>query len=254
MISSTYTNGNSIIHRADPRIKIIILLTITTLFFFHLSITAMVLLFLLLAGAGIGSLGFLKVLQPIKMILPIIIFVTILTPPFFKGGDPVLSIRDTIILSTVGIEQTLRLIFRFAGITLSFYIFFSTTSINYFILALSWFKLPYKAALIVTIALRYIPYMIVIYNNIRDAHKLRGDNYRNRKLWKKLNTIFPTLVSVLIQSIKSIPSLSMALELKGIGLETERSQFNCIKSNKIILQIIITSVIVLLLILISIFL
>ncbi|MCK5672329.1 MAG: energy-coupling factor transporter transmembrane protein EcfT, partial [Spirochaetales bacterium] len=236
----------SIIHKADPRIKTVLLLTIVILFFFPLSITAMAAISFLLLLTGINSLGFSRSLQPIKMILPIIIFVILLTPPFFRGGNPVLVIKDIIILTGEGLEQTLRLIFRFSGITLCFYIFFSTTSINYFILTLNWFHLPFKAALVITIALRYIPYMIIIYNNIKDAHKLRGYDYRQKKLWKKLNSIFPTLVSVLIQSIKSIPTLSMALELRGIGLETKRSQFNYIKSNRMILQITIASVIVLL--------
>ncbi len=246
MITSTFVRGNSILHRADPRIKTIILLTIVILLFFPLSITAMTIIVALLFITGINSLGFSRIIHPIKMILPIIIFVIILTPPFFRGGDAILTIKDTIILTTEGIEQTLRLIFRFSGITLCFYIFFSTTSINYFILTLHWFRLPFRAALVITIALRYIPYMVIIYNNIKDAHKLRGNNYKDKKIWKKMNSIFPTLVSVLIQSIKSIPSLSMALELRGIGLRTERSQYHIIKSSKIVLQIIIAIVIVLL--------
>ena len=179
-----------------------------------------------------------------KMIWPIIVFIVILTPPFFKEGDTVLLLKNTIILTTEGIEQTLRLILRFSGITLCFYIFFSTTSINFFILTLHWFRLPYRAALIVTIALRYIPYMVIIYNNIKDAHKLRGNNYKEKKLWSKFNSIFPTLVSVLIQSIKSIPTLSMALELRGIGLDIKRSQYHIINSGKMSLQITIAVVIV----------
>ena len=237
MITSTFVRGNSILHKADPRIKTVLLLTLVILLFFPLSITVLTIITAFLLLTGINCLGFSKSIQPIKMILPIIIFIIILTPPFFRGGEAVLVIKDIIILTTEGIEQTLRLIFRFSGITLSFYIFFTTTSINYFILTLQWFHLPFNAALVITIALRYIPYMITIYNNIRDAHKLRENNRKERKVWKKLNSIFPTLVSVLIHSIKSIPSLSMALELRGIGLKTKRSQFNYIKSNRMILQI-----------------
>ena len=244
MISSTFINGNSFLHKADPRIKTIILLTIIILLFFPLSIAAMTAVFVLLAVSGISSLGFSNVLNPIKMILPIIVFIIFLTPPFFSDGEAVLIIKDAIILTTDGIEQTLRLILRFSGITLSFYIFFATTSINYFILTLHWFRLPYRTALVVTIALRYIPYMVIIYNNIKDAHRLRGNSYNDRKIWKKLNSIFPTLVSVLIQSIKSIPSLSMALELRGIGLDIKRSRYHIIKSTKLLLQITITVVIV----------
>jgi len=253
MISSTFIQGNSILHKADPRLKAIILLSIVVIFFLPLSISAMLILFTGLILLGINSLGLLKALQPVKMILPILIFVIILTPPFFKGGETILIIKNTTILTSEGLFQTLRLILRFTGITVSFYIFFSTTSISSFVLTLEWFKLPYKAALIITIALRYIPSMIIIYNNIKDAHSLRSADNSKKYFWKKLNTVFPTLVSVLIHSIKSIPTLSMALELRGIGCSTKRTQFNLIKSNKMILQITVSGVILLLIILVALY-
>jgi energy-coupling factor transport system permease protein len=254
MITSTFINGNSIFHKSDPRLKTIILLSIVIIFFLPLSITAMFIFFTGLLLIGMNSLGILKALQPVKMIFPILIFVIILTPPFYKGGETILIFKNIVILTSDGLFQTLKLVLRFTGITISFYIFFSTTSISNFILALEWFKLPYKAALVITIALRYIPSMIIIYNNIQDAHRLRTRNNRNKYFWNKLNKLFPTLVSVLIHSIKSIPTLSMALELRGIGCVTKRSQYNYIKSNKMILQIAITSVTLLLVILVAVFL
>jgi len=251
MITSTFIQGNSFLHKADPRLKTSILLCTVILFFLPLSITAMFIFFTGLVLISIYSLGFFKTLLPFKMVLPIIIFVIILTPPFFKDGASILIIKNIIILTSEGLLHTIRLILRVTGITISFYIFFSTTSINNFILALEWFKLPYKAALVITIALRYIPSMVIIYNNIQDAHKLRSSNTQKIYFWKKINNLFPTLVSVLIHSIKSIPTLSMALELRGIGSATKRSQFNIIKSNKMILQITISGVILLLVILVA---
>ena len=250
MITSTFTRGDSFLHKADPRLKTIILLCTVILFFLPLAITSILIFFTVLVLIGIYSIGFQKALQPVKMILPIIVFVIILTPPFFKGGETILIIKNVIFLTSEGLFHTLRLILRFTGITISFYIFFSTTSISNFILALEWFKLPYKAALVITIALRYIPSMIIIYNNIQEAHSLRENSNKDKNLfWKKLNKIFPTLVSVLIHSIKSIPALSMALELRGIGKAEKRSQYKCIKSSNMILQITITGVILLFVIL-----
>ena len=253
MITSTFIEGNSFSHRADPRLKAIILIYVVIMFFLPLSLTAILIFFTGLVVFGICNLGFLKAFQPAKMILPILIFVIILTPPFFRGGETILIVRNIIILSSEGLFQTLRLVLRFTGITISFYIFFSTTSISNFILALEWFKLPYKAALVITIALRYIPSMIIVYNNIQDAHRLRSSNIIKKYFRNKLNNVFPTLVSVLIHSIKSIPTLSMALELRGIGSEEKRSQFNLINTTNLVLQIGITGVILLLIILVALF-
>ena len=254
MITSTYIQGTSLLHKADPRIKTILLLFFVVLFFLPLSIPVLIVIFSFILLGGIKTLGLTRILQPVKMILPIIIFVIILTPPFFKDGDILLTIKGINILTTGGAFQTLRLISRFTGITLCFYIFFSTTSIDYFILTLLWFKLPYKAALVLTIALRYIPSMVIVFNTIKDAHHLRSGKDNKKYFWNKLTTLFPTLVSVLIHSIKSIPALAMTLELKGIGSTVKRSQFKYIKSNKLILQIIFTTAIVISTIVVVIFL
>lgn len=253
MISASYIPGKSIIHQSDPRIKLILLLLTVSLFFLPVSILAMSIYYFLIAALTIYSLGLNRLIQAMKMILPILIFVVILTPPFYRGGDSVFIIKNTVILSSEGISQTLKLILRFSGITVSFYLFFACTSINYFILTLEWFNLPYNAALIITIALRFIPSMIMSYTNIKDAHKLRDTNTVKSKLYARIKNIFPTLVSVLILAIKSIPSLSMALELRGIGLDTERSRYSVIISKNMVLQFILSGVIVSVVLIIAVF-
>lgn len=73
MITSTYINGNSILHKADPRIKTIILLTVVILLFFPHSITAMTIIIVMIFLIGSHSLGFFKLIHPLKMILQITI-------------------------------------------------------------------------------------------------------------------------------------------------------------------------------------
>ncbi len=246
MITSTYIEGGSFIHKSDPRIKIIILLNLLVLLFSPVSIPALTILLITVSTLAVISIGFSSLRIPLKMVLPIVIFIILLTPPFYKEGNPVLQIKGRIILTSTGLEQILRLVLRFSGITILFFVFFATTTINRFILALQWFRLPYRTALIITIALRYIPYMVTIYGNIQDAHKLRKTNDDRNIFLAKFKRIFPSLVSVLIHSVKSIPTLSMALELRGIGLEIRRTQFNTIKFNRKILQLFICGVILLL--------
>ncbi len=245
MITSTYIEGNSFLHKTDPRIKIIILVDLLVLLFVPIAIPVMIFIVVLFSMITAISIGFYRLLIPLKMVLPIVIFILLLTPPFYREGNSLFIVQGKIILTSDGLEQTLRLIMRFSGITVLFFMFFATTTINNFILALQWFRLPYRTALIITIALRYIPYMITVYSNIQDAHKLRITEESGKKLIRRFKRVFPSLVSVLIQSIKSIPTLAMALELRGIGLEIKRTQFNIIKFNKRILQLSIAGVILL---------
>jgi len=249
LISNTYKPGNSFIHHSDPRIKIFLLVFVTISFFLTgiIFLTSLyLLLILLLIGISCSSK---EILIPLKSIFPILIFVALLTPPFHTGGTPYLKVGSIILLSSKGILETLRLIIRFTGITGIFFLFFRTTSIDDFILSLRWYHVPYTATLLLTIALRYIPHMVTLYTQVTNAHKLRcgwNDLDRKEKLITKIKKIFPILVSVLIQSIKAIPTLAMALELKGFGSSLKRTHYLVIrKYYSFPLQLILLFVIVL---------
>ena len=228
MISNSFKKGNSCIHKLDPRIKLFLLIFFTVSFFItdRLSVTAGYFTFIMLL-IGISS-GIKQILTPVKSIFPLLVFVTLLTPPFHTGGTVYLKIGSVILLSEEGIVEVLRLSIRFTGITGVFFLFFRTTSIDDLILSLRWFHVPYNSTLILTIAIRYIPHMIYLYTSVSDAHKLRinwEDTPGKTTIKSRIQNLFPVLVSVLIQSIKAIPSLAMALELKGFGSNLPRSRY-----------------------------
>ena len=247
MIANLYRRGNTPIHQFDPRIKLLLLIFFTVSFFLtdSLAVTGGFLLFILLL---ISPNGIFQVWRSIRSILPLLIFVAVLTPPFHPSGHVLLQFKTTILLSTGGIVEAVRLMVRFTGITSAFFLFFLTTEIDDLILALLWFRIPFNATLVITIALRYIPHILHIYSNVTDAHKLRrsGGSETGESFKKRIGNLFPVLVSVLIQSIRTIPSLAMALETKGFGRDNKRSNFRDINiKGSIILQLTAAFVIVL---------
>jgi energy-coupling factor transporter transmembrane protein EcfT len=137
--------------------------------------------------------------------------------------------------------------FRFTGITVGFFLYFRTTEVDRFILALRSFRLPYSAALVVSLAFRFIPYMVELYGNIRAAHTLRlpaGSAQRSRGPVRRLRRIFPTLVSVLIHAIKTIPGLAMALDSRGFPGTRQRSAYRSLPPARAITAQIITAAII----------
>lgn len=227
MITEIFIPGTGLLYNLDSRPKFIMLLSFVVLFLVESNIivqAAMLSGLLLLIGV---SLGFKRIFAPVKSILPIIILTALLTPPFNTGGNVLFSIGNRVLLSSQGLYLTAGLILRFTGITAAFYLFFSTTVTESFILALRAFGLPYRAALTVTISLRYIPDMFNTYRRISDAHKLRtagiGNVSRKKGFRYRLNHLLPVLTSVLIQAVKSIPALAMALDSKGFGRTNPRT-------------------------------
>ncbi|RKX82148.1 MAG: hypothetical protein DRP57_10500 [Spirochaetes bacterium] len=235
MLEDIYYQGNTFIHKFDARAKLIALAEFVIFFFFPVSITilAVFLLFImifLIVTARINSL-----LNSLKAILPLLILVLFITPFFNRTGNPILIISGKTIFSHNGIMDALRLAIRFTGITLSFTLYFKTTSMENMILSLRWFGLSFNLSLVITISLRYIPYILSVYRNVVDAHKLRKSYIQKRKATfiTKIRNIRPVLISVLIYSIKKIPILAMVLEKKGIGRKNRRTSYLKLKSIKL---------------------
>ncbi len=250
MITETFIHGSGPVYSLDPRPKFIMLVCFVVLFLAEstLAVQGAMLIFILF-WVGL-SLGPRRVLTPVKSILPILVLTALLTPPFNTDGAVLLEIGQRRILTDRGLLLTAALIIRFTGITAGFYLFFSTTETGPFILALRAFGLPYRAALTVTISLRYIPDMFSTYGRISDAHKLRRAGFEEREAGRRhgfrhrLNNMFPVLVSVLIHAVKSIPALAMALDSKGLGRSNPRTSCRKLRPWKsIILQLIAATLI-----------
>jgi len=229
MITDTFKPGHSILHRFDPRPKLILLVVTSVIFFLPMPPLYLAPYVALLALLTIVCLGPRELVTPILGILPVLLLVTILTPVFRREGEPVLTLLGREIVTTDGLKETGRMVLRFTGVTLAFFLYLRSTDINSLVLALRWFRLPFKASLVVTITLRYIPYMVNVYSNVVDAHKLRsvtpGGRERRWVFFRRIKRTLPVLTSVLIYAIKGVPMLSMALESRGVGRKNPRTMY-----------------------------
>jgi len=247
MIGDFYLPGKSIIHRFDPRAKLICLLGSAVAFFYPVSILSMGAIFLFWVILVMATLGLREVLIPLRTIAPILLLVALLTPLFNRQGTAIFSAGEVVIATTGGLMEAGRMIVRFSGVTMVFYLYFRTTELTDILLSLQWFGLPFRAALIITIAFRYIPHLSNLYSQVRDAHTLRRpEEIPGKKAGpvKKVTAFFPTLTSVLIQAVKSIDPLSMALEVKGVGRGNPRTTYGVLKKGNWLVVELVFSVII----------
>jgi energy-coupling factor transport system permease protein len=160
----------------------------------------------------------------LRAIAPILILICLLTPPFHPQGRPLVRFLSTTLLTSEGLEETILLFMRFTGITLTCFAVFRTLDLNDFVLSLRWFGLPFSLCLVLIITLRYIPSLGETWRNVRDAHKLRNGPLQTGKR-NKARGWMPLFTSILIEAIKGIPSLAMALESRGFGRKTPRTSY-----------------------------
>ncbi len=218
-----------LLKRFDPRAKILLLLELVVIFFLKIPLSLLGVYFGLLVLLVILSFGLKKIKAPLLGITPLLILVLVLTPLLNRTGMPIVSLRGQPVITWDGIFLALRLALRFAGITLAFSLFYLSTEEQETILAFRYFGLPFQIALTITISLRYIPYLTGIYNDIKSAHRLRG-NYEGGKRIRNRVKIFPILISLMIYAIKRIPTLAMTLEGRGVGRNEKRTAYVHLRS------------------------
>ena len=257
MIDTLFRKGDSFLHRYDCRLKLLILPLLVISFFMPVppAVPGGFLLFLMLVSWI--ALGWGDLVLPVRMIYPLLILILLLTPLFYRQGECLICLRGTVLLTERGLMEAGIYIFRFLGITVAFFLLFRTTPMEDILLGLSWFRLPYLLTLIVSVALRYIPHLAGLYTQISAAHSLRcsvGDAPPRKGLFSRVRRLFPILVSLMIQGVKTIPVLAMALELKGIGRDNPRSRLRTLSSPvKLKRQLITTVMMLVLMILILVF-
>jgi energy-coupling factor transport system permease protein len=217
--------GAGFLRRYDPRAKLILLIPLLVCYF--LPVAPIVLApytaaLVLLVAAGLGPK---QLVSPLRFIGPMLAFIFLLTPPFYRGGQSLLVVFGAPILSSEGLRTTLTLSLRLTGLTLGFFLVMRTVTLDELVLSLRWFGLPYTACLVIVIALRTVPSVSSAWRNALDAHRLRSASSKRGGRTGIVERYLPVLTSVFIHAVKWIPVLAMALESRGFGRSNRRTAF-----------------------------
>ena len=215
--------------RLDPRAKLLVLLTLLVLFLLPLPLgleAGYLALVALLFLPALGPAGLGRALRPI---LPFLVLILLLTPPFIREGRVLLAVAGHPLLTSVGLGEALRLVTRFAGLSLAFTLYARTTLAEELLAALRTLGVPFTAALVATLTLRTIPRIARLHRNVLEARSLRqGEGRRPGRLAARL----PELTPILVQAVRGIPVLAMVLESRGVGRRDRRSRFLPLKSGR----------------------
>ena len=218
MLGDAYRPRTSALHRLDPRVKLPLLALVVVCFFVRSESLAPPLYVALLFALAALCLGPGDAISSVRLLLPLLVFIVVLTPLFAGGGAWRLTPE------VLGEVHTLYC--RLVGVSLAFFLFFRTTATEAFIATLGWYGLPFRASLVMGLALRWIPSMMRIYEIVVEAHSLRratGSSGRTGPV-DRIRQLIPVITSVLIHSIRQIPGLAMALESRGVGRPNDRTR------------------------------
>lgn len=234
--------GNSILHRMDSRVKIVLeLIYVVMLFiasnFYGLAVSG-IFIFTAFAVSGISLKMMLKSLKPI---LPIIMFTALLNIIFVKGdGEPLLSFW-IIDIYYEGVEISLFMIFRIIFLIVGMSLLTYTTSpivltdaIESLLSPLKRLKFPvHELAMMMTIALRFIPTLIEETDKIMMAQKARGAGLDSGGLMKRAKSLIPVLIPLFVSAFKRANELATAMECRCYRGGEGRTKLRTLKATRL---------------------
>ena len=233
MILGRYIPGNSIIHRLDPRSKLVaMILLIIIAFWANNPITNLILFIATGIFVVLSEVPLSFFIKGLRSMFFLIVFTTLFQLFFISGGH-VLFEMGFIKITSYGIEQAGIIFCRFVLI-----IFFSTlltlttmplslaTAVESLLGPLKRFKVPvHEIGLMLSMSLRFVPTLMDDTIRIMNAQKARGVDFGEGNVIQKVKAMIPILIPLFATSLKRADSLATAMEARGYQGGNGRSQY-----------------------------
>ena len=215
--------GNSVLHRCDPRLKLVATIAYIVVLFVAPNPLGLSLSIALLAALyKVAKIPGKLILKSLKPIVPIVLFTAVLNLFFVTGeGEPLVHIW---VLKIYGegiryaILLTVRVCALIAGTSLLTYTtspIVLTDAIENLLRPLAKIHFPvHELAMMMTIALRFIPTLIEETEKIMNAQKARGAMIDNGTFTQRIKALVPVLIPLFISAFRRADELAMAMECR----------------------------------------
>ncbi|KRN06249.1 ecfT protein [Liquorilactobacillus sucicola DSM 21376 = JCM 15457] len=231
--------GRSVVHRLDPRTKIIATALWILLLFLTHSIAGFVAdtIFLVLITLS-SRIPLLVVLRSTKPIIPIVLFTSFFNI-LYTSGDVIWS-AWIFQITKQGIEISAFLSLRILLMVMGSSILTFTTSLTDITSGIESLLSPLERvgvritdfAMMVTLAIRFIPTLSEEVQKIKDAQRARGASFGSKKITQKIKEVFPILVPLIYSSFRRAFDLTNAIECRCYNQKIKRTKLNPLKYQK----------------------
>lgn len=211
MNADSYIHGNSFYHRFDVRPKLLFTLLYIIIAFMISSWYGLLLAAALPVLVLMHAAGAREALFSIRRLLPVVILLYLFMPLQSRDGIPLLSIGSAVIVTEEGFLTAFRISMRFIALSSVLMLLIATTRSGTIIAGLRFYRLPYNASLLLSILLRFIPYLGALFSQIRDSMSLRLQE------GKRGFPIMPSVTAFIVAAVRMIPDTASALEERGFG-------------------------------------
>ena len=217
-----YFPGNTVAHRLDPRTKILLVtLYIIALFSAKGLLGYMVMAATLAVCVKISKVGFKSLVRGLKPLVVIIAFTGILNI-FFTPAETYLLEWGILRISEKGIQNARFMVVRIMLLVMGTFLMTYTTSpirltdgLESLLGPLKRLRVPvHELAMMMAIALRFIPTLIEETDKIMSAQKARGADFESGNIFQKAKALVPILVPLFISAFRRADELATAMECR----------------------------------------
>ena len=216
-----YFPGKSVLHRLDPRMKILLTVGyIVMLFTVSNPLGLCVGILFLIFAYAISGIPPRMITKSLKPVIPIIIFTTVLNM-FFVKGDPLFDwwifhiSRQGLLTAVV---MTIRIICLIAGTSLLTYTtspITLTDGLERLMKPLKKVHFPvHELSMMMTIALRFIPTLIEETDKIMSAQKARGADLESGGIMQRARALVPILIPLFVSAFRRADERALAMECR----------------------------------------
>ncbi len=216
-----YFPGDSLAHRLDPRTKLMLTVLYIVILFCATSFVSYGLVAaLLVMGIKVSGVAPKALVRGLKPILFIICFTAVLNL-FYTPGDELASFW-IFTITKQGVATAFFMVLRITMLIMGTFLLTYTTSpialtdgLEYLLGPLKKLKVPvHELAMIMSIALRFIPTLIEETDKIMSAQKARGADFESGSLLDRARALVPILVPLFISAFRRADELAVAMECR----------------------------------------
>ena len=214
--------GDTVAHRLDPRTKILLVVLYIVALFCAKSLLAYGILAAVLAVCvRISRVGIKSLVRGLKPVVFIIVFTGILNL-FFTPGEHILAELGFLRISAEGLQNAVFMVLRIMLLIMGTFLMTYTTSpisltdgLERLLGGLKKIHVPvHELAMIMSIALRFIPTLIEETDKIMSAQKARGADFESGNIIQKAKALIPILVPLFISAFRRADELAVAMECR----------------------------------------
>ncbi|UQS83971.1 energy-coupling factor transporter transmembrane component T family protein [Bombilactobacillus thymidiniphilus] len=233
IIVGRYLPGNSLIHRLDPRAKFIAtFIFVAIIFLANNWATYLALGLFVLWAVYLSKVSLTFFIKGVRPMLFLILFTVALQIFFTPGGNPFWQ-WGILSLSKLSIINGIFILLRFTLIIfISTLLTITTTplqmsdAIEYLLRPLRKIHFPVdEVALMLSIALQFIPLLSDETTKIMNAQRARGVDFGEGNIIKQIKAIVPILIPLFVSSFNIAYDLSIAMEARGYNGSAGRTKY-----------------------------